>query len=445
MKIDNNELLNNLVQLAQKKGADECDIILNRSKSLSLSAFDAAIDKYQVSSSQLVGIRVIKDKKVGLSSSESLDQHSVETMVDQALDNSKFSSAAVHQTLENSLQREPVGSTEANFTSDTTAIDDKIKLALELESDVKELDSNAQVPYTAYADGESEKFYQNSTGVINYQKENFFQCYTSALLKDGDNSATYFDLSLANNFNKLEAKKCATNSYKVAKQLLHATPCTTGKYDIMFDINSLSDFFGAFQTIFSGQSAMEGKNKFKDQLGKLIAAKELTILDQPRFGQAFHKNYFDDEGFNMGDVALIKNGMLENFLHSSETANYFKLAHNARSSRGAKSSLNVQSTNTVILPGTTDNVLNGTVFKIIDLDGLHSGTDAISGDFSLGVRGMLMRDGKIEQNVKGVTISGNFFTLLNQIEAVGKQAFHNDYRSFFAPEIRFNSIDVAGA
>jgi PmbA protein len=438
------EILNDVQKQALKLGADECDVILSSGKSLSLSAYENKIDKYQVSSSQIVGLRVIKDKKIGLSSSESLEKESLETMCAQALDNAKYSSPAEFQSIKSEFSRSKELSSEANYKSDETAIDKKIDFALALESEVKALDKDAQIPYTGYGEDESETYYLNSEGVTTYRKENDFHGYTSSLLKSENDNATHFKLALGNRFSQLNAKALAEQSYKTAKMLLGATPCKTGKYNVVFDPNNMASLYGVFHGLLSAQSAMEGKNRFRDQLGTQVASKLLTIMDLPHYEDALHQQDFDDEGYSMDDVTMISEGVLNSFLHSSETANYFKVSHNGRSSRGPKSSLRVASTNTVIMPGNETNIYNGKVLKIIGLDGLHSGANPISGDFSFGARGILLNNGQEEQVVKGITVSGNFFELIKQIEAVGTKAFSNDYRTFFAPEILFGNVDIAG-
>jgi PmbA protein len=101
----------------------------------------------------------------------------------------------------------------------------------------------------------------------------------------------------------------------------------------------------------------------------------------------------------------------------------------------------------VIKAGTTDakQLYSGTVFKVIGLKGLHSGTNAISGHFSLAAEGMLMKDGEIQQYVKDVTLSGNFYQLLEQILAVGQTVEASSGLTFFSPDIRFEGLSVAGA
>ncbi|MGL5481873.1 MAG: metallopeptidase TldD-related protein, partial [Aeromonas veronii] len=70
--------------------------------------------------------------------------------------------------------------------------------------------------------------------------------------------------------------------------------------------------------------------------------------------------------------------------------------------------------------------------------------DAVSGDFSFGASGFLCRDGVRLQPVRGITVAGNFYRLLGELEAVGDTLHHNDGKGFYAPLIRFGGLSVAG-
>jgi PmbA protein len=93
---------------------------------------------------------------------------------------------------------------------------------------------------------------------------------------------------------------------------------------------------------------------------------------------------------------------------------------------------------------TEDHLFAGQTLEIIELQGLHSGTDPISGDFSLGANGFLHQDGQRVQAVRGITVAGNFYKMLNEIEAIGDQVHSAHHGCFFSPLVRFASLQIAG-
>ena len=98
---------------------------------------------------------------------------------------------------------------------------------------------------------------------------------------------------------------------------------------------------------------------------------------------------FDSEGFATQDNVLIANGQLNTLLHNSQTASYLGAVSTASASRSAKSSLDVSANHKVIATGNSSasEVKAGEYLELVELQGVHSGADAVSGDFSFGASG----------------------------------------------------------
>ena len=77
------------------------DLIIDEGESLSLSAQEGELDEYKISSSQVFGIRVIKDNKTGTAYSEASDDEALVTMLDQALTNASYAAEDEHETIQN--------------------------------------------------------------------------------------------------------------------------------------------------------------------------------------------------------------------------------------------------------------------------------------------------------------------------------------------------------
>ena len=82
--------------------------------------------------------------------------------------------------------------------------------------------------------------------------------------------------------------------------------------------------------------------------------------------------------------------------------------------------------------------------ELTDLTGLHSGANAISGNFSFGASGYLCKDGERIQAVRGITVAGNFYEMLNKISMIGNQQHWNEGRSALMPSIRFSDVAISG-
>lgn len=438
--------IDKVMDMAKAKGA-EADCILDKSNLLSLKAEEGELSEYKVSGSQVLGIRVIKDGKVGTSYSEALDDDSLSFMVDQALENAKFGKDDPNQKIAVERSEAFDGTNEKVFQSDNTPLDDKTKFALALESKIKEKDSSVKsAPYNNLSEVEHVRMYVNSKGTVCTQKEKTFSCYTSALIeKDGKQSMHYHG-SVARTFKDLDFNSVIEESYKHANGLLEGTPLKTGEYRIIFTTDILNSFIGNFAGLLSGKGAMNGTNPWKDKVGVKVATDKLTIVDNPTFDEAFTYCPFDDEGSLTKETTMIDGGTLKTFYHNSATADYFGVENTSHASRSPKGTLGVNGTNTIIKPGTDSesDLTKGEYFEIVAIQGLGSGSDIVSGDFSFGASGYLKKGDEIIQAVKGVTVSGNYFKVLNQISGFGDKTHSDSNKTFFAPLMVFEGMTVGG-
>ncbi len=435
------------INFALDQNVDGCDIIAANGKSLSLSAQNGEIDRFKVTSSNVLGIRIIKDQRVGISYSESLEENAVLKMVSQALEISQFSGIDEYQTISIPAEQSFTESNPLLYQEDNTPIESKIDLSLQLESNILGGDKRAKSsPYNSYADGESLSIYMNHLGTYCAQQEKIFSCYTSVLAEEGGRQAMYGEFDNARLFSQLDVEKCVSNSLQYALPLIGGKPVSTGKYDIIFTSDQLDQLFGCFASCFSGKAAKEGKSRFKDKINQSIASSLITITDSPQYKEGFYYSSFDDEGHPRSELTLVDKGVLKSLYHNTATANFFNIKSTGHGARSPKGALGVGGTHIVINTGETKDkdVSAGDHIKVIGLKGLHSGTNPISGHFSLAIEGIYYKGGEIHQYVRDVTISGNFFQLLESIVAVGDKVHSNSSRTFFAPQIRFTNISIAG-
>ena len=435
--------LEKVIELTTKAGAHASDAILNVGQSFSLSAQNNSIDKYNVSGSQVIGVRAIIDNKVGISYTESFDDDALEFAAKAAVENAKNSD--INEFEEITIQSDAL--TSKKHIANESSTQEKIDFCLRLESEVKAKDARVQaVPYNGLSESESHSYYLNSLGTFTADSESYLSCYTSALLNENDKNSMHYHSSIARSLAELDLATCVDESLEHAANWLDADSVDTGAYDIIFTPDSFVSVFNCFGNIFSAKSAWDKTNPFTEKIGSIVADERLSVLDVPMYHDAFFQYEFDSEAVKRRDLTLIENGVLKSFYHNTATANYFKTQTTGHASRGPKSSLGVAGTNKLISVGnaTHSELTGGTYLEIHALQGLHSGANAISGEFSFGASGYLCRDGKRIQAVKGFTVAGNYHKMLINIRALGDKLKHNTDKSFFTPLIRFADVRIAG-
>ena len=438
------EVMEKVIELSLANGAQGSDVILSEGKSFSASVQNADLDKYEVSGSKILGVRVIKDQKIGLSFTEDFTADSLEVVVSKAIENSQFSKVNENAFIANDSKE---SSSHIDNKTEEIEVNDLIELNKELESKVKELDKRVSgSPYNGVSENESKSHFLNSNGRYCYEEDYSLSCYTSALIKDGEKNSLHYYGSVAKKLSELDYQKCIDESFHHAKEWLDASPIKSGKYPVIFSIDQMQSLFGAFHRMYSAKARMEKSNPMSEKLNQQIFSKNLSILDVPTYEKALFASPFDSEGYAREDLTLIENGVLKNFFHNSETAAFFKEENNFRAARGARSALSVGGTHTLIQKGkdSEKDLTSQKYLMVHSMQGLHSGLNFMSGDFSFGASGYLMENGEALQAVNGITVAGNFYDLLNEIDGIGDTIHSNSSTSFFAPTIRFSKLTVAG-
>jgi PmbA protein len=435
------------LSMASDKGASGADVIGNRSESISFKAAGGKLDEYTISQDQVLGIRVIKHSKVGLAYSESLDPKALEYMVQTAVQNAEFAKAdETEQIAVNTSENIEVIDPDLNQQEDLV-IDSQIEFALSLESEVLKADSRVRsAPINELSMSQSDLYIANSAGRTCFHTEKTHYCLTSALMSEDGQNALHYHGMIGRKFSDLKVDHVVKQSIYHAAHFLKAKPISSGKYSVVFIPEVLHSLFGNFRSTFSAKSAIEKMNPWGEKRGDLVMDKRLSVTDDPTDKKGLAYTLFDSEGHRTSKLNLVENGVLKNFYHNTATANYYKTTSTGHAARGPKSSLGVSGTNIKIAlgPNTDASVKDGKYLHIVAIQGLGSGSDVMSGDFSFAASGYLMNGDKIEQVVKEVTISGNYYDILiNNIELVGDKEYATFNKYFFSPLIRFRDLTVS--
>jgi PmbA protein len=64
-------------------------------------------------------------------------------------------------------------------------------------------------------------------------------------------------------------------------------------------------------------------------------------------------------------------------------------------------------------------VAAGEAFYVQSVSGIHSGTNTVSGDFSVGAEGLMVRNGEFAEPIREVTIASTLPRMLSEITAIG--------------------------
>lgn len=427
-------------KLTDKKA--EADLIYSGSKNLKLSSFNGQLSEYKVSSSGILGVRAIKDGRVGIAFTEALDDSSLDFMIKEAIQNAETSEPNEHEKI---LPLSGSCLDIANYQSEPISIEEKTKLAIEMEMKVREADKRVvSVPYNSYSEGEFEQFYLSSRGRWTEYKDRSFTITSSALMEENGKKSNYYDFQSRHHFRELTPEHVRETALFHAKNLLRESSIPTGRYPVFFTADCLKEILDCFANLFSAKATIDKMNPWAQKIGSTVASQNLTISDQPLFEKSFRISRFDSEGVERKPLSLIENGELKSFYHNSVTASKMKTMTTGHASRGPSGSITVGGTDLVIT-GKNPVSMPGRYLEVIQLDGLYSGANRVTGNFSAGVKGYLWEGGERKVVFGNITLSGNIMELMKNVDVAGTTLQSSTDQSFFTVPLVFHDLSIAGS
>jgi TldD protein len=315
----------------------------------------------------------------------------------------------------------------------------------------------------AYSDAFSRIILANSEGTYIEQEKPSVVIGAFAIARDGDNvQQAHESLSSIQGYEYvLDKDELARKAAQKAVELLDAKPVKAGQYPVVVDQMLAGVFIHeAFGHLSEADFVYENpKAREMMTMGRRFGKGILSVFDDGSLPNLRGTTLYDDEGTPARRNWLIREGELVGRLHSRQTA-----AKMGESASGNARAINyrfapiVRMTNTGIENGDTsfEDMIKDIELGIYACDAYGGQTQLENFSFSSGYAYMI-RDGKIAEMVKDVILSGNLFTTLENIDAIG-----NDFKwlntgggcgkgsqfplpvGMGAPHIRIQNIVIGG-
>ncbi|NLI53192.1 MAG: TldD/PmbA family protein [Clostridiales bacterium] len=425
-------------------GCSACELYFASGESFEVNANGGEIDRYSVSRDAGVSVRVSIDGHEGYAYTERIDEP--EKLVDHAADNARCIESEDEHPMQTRQSYRSV--THVDSALKGLSETERIALAKRMEEVCLAADPRVRrVVYCAAEYGAGSVIMENSLGLLAERSSDTSAIYVMPSVQEGDEVQTGFAFRMGKE--AADADGCAKESVAEALGKLGAKPVASGCYRVLLRPFAVCDLLAAFASMFSADEAQKGCSLLAGKEGRQIASELVTLWDDP-FDEVAPRA-FDGEGTPCVKKAVIDRGELKTLLHNLKTAKKAGAQTTGNASRrSAAATVGVAPTVFRIQPGEKayETLLCelGDGLVITDLEGLHAGVDAVSGDFSLKAAGFLVQGGEIVRPVSNITVAGNFVTMMKDVTAVG-----NDFRfglpqgGFFgSPSMLVSGLTVAG-
>ena len=437
-----------LFKVGREMGLQEMEVFYTNTKSFSCKVFEQSVDSYSVSSTQGFSVRGIYEGKIGYTYTEDVSNYEAKTLIETIINHARYiekEEAAIiyggdeHYTPLN-LYHDAINQVSAQ---------DKINFLKAFERAAKAFDPRVKsVSYCSFANGESDILIENTNGLCLHEKSNHAYTYLDVLVSDGVANKSGSKFVVSTDFHLYDANALAQEIVEDALSKLGGKPMTSGTYPTVLSNEVASDLLDAMSSCFSAEVVMKKMSLLADKCDTPVAASCVTLFDNPHLENGLGSCSFDGEGVATKPKTIIESGVLKTYLHSLATAKHFKVEPTGNGMRsGYKSSIVISPSNFYFKPGELSrnslfNFVNQGIY-ITEVQGLHSGLNTISGDFSLAASGYRIEDGKQSTPISNITISGNFFSLLNSIENLGNDLFFN-LSGVGSPSLYLPNLTISG-
>lgn len=437
-----------LFKKGQQSGFRDMEIFYSSNKSTSVKVLDHEVKNYVITEQGGVSFRGIYHNNMGYSFTEKLDEQSIDLLVEEAMENAEiieiddqevlFAGADHYETLN-------------RYSEAVANVSPEELIAAAFEMEHVALNANSLVKRVIQCSAlksEGETIIVNTKGLHCHSKYTNLSAGIYLLASDGKQTATggEYDFTLKD-FAKLNFKKIAETAAKEAVSKLGADSITTGNYPIIFRYDTATELLESFVSIFSGEVVEKGFSRLQGKLGEKIAGDNITIIDDPLLEETPGAAAFDAEGYPTKKLELIKEGKLLSFMHNRKTAKKAGTESTGNATKSGYSGVvSVGPHNFYLQPGeaSLDHLIEKTdngVF-IVELQGTNAGINPVSGDFSLYGIGFIIQNGKLGRPINQITVSGNFYEILNNIEEIANDLHIRGAIS--SPSIKVKSLTVAG-
>ena len=444
-------LVEKLFEKGRQKGFQDQEIYYVNNKNLSISVYEGEIDKYSLSENSGLSFRALIDGKMGYAYTEILEEEALEMLVQEAYDNAKAIEVEDRVFLHDG-SGEYVAFDGYNEKLAQATVNEKIDFIMDLEQSVKNADPRVlRVSNNSYAEGESERWIKNTKGLDVKDRVNYCYALAMPVVSDGKDTRTGIGYDVSNDFKALSLEHIVNRSTDQALKMLGAVSTKSRNCPVVFKNSTFAEFFSEYMGLYSAESVQKNLSALKDKLNVKIASDVLTLIDDPHLPLGLSSSSFDAEGVATFKKEIISKGVLNTYLHNLKTAYKDGVASTGNASKASyKGTVGISPSNLLIQPGdlTFDQLISDIEFGVyvISLQGLHAGIDAISGDFSLQCYGYLIESGKLGKPVSQITVSGNYFELLKDIEAVANDfefsLIASDYTG--SGSVKVKSLTISG-
>lgn len=430
-------LARHCLEYARSQGADAVRITLTKSLLNLVGVLNGEVDKTSHALDRSLQLQLFAKGRFGSFSSNRLDKEGLEAFIREALDTVGMLEADAFRSLPSPerLAKDAVTGQELGLydpACETLTAEARREMAL---GSVAWPQEGLIAEEGEYSDSVFDSLTLDSQGLEARHTETSFEIGYESTVEDADGrhySSYWWDA--APRLEDLQLKGCAQKAYERARDQRNPQSVPSGKYTLILDSECASKVVTPVLSALGGYSLQQKNSFLTGSLGKQLFPQGLTILDVPRTKGDTGCRLFDSEGVATREMPVIENGVVKTYFLNTYISRKMEMEPTIEDATRVK-----------VMPfggcRTQEEVLQKVKDGIL-VTGFNGGnSNPATGNFSYGIEGFVIKDGKRLHPVREMLITGNFLTLWNHLVVAADDA--RPCLSKLVPTLAFSDVDFS--
>jgi PmbA protein len=398
---------------------------------------DRKLEKLQQSTENQMTLQLFVDGRFGSFSTNRIEKNELAIFIDKAIESVRFLAIDNNRQLPNvdiCYKGEGKGLALYDSNINTIGTDEKIQLAFDAVNEILGTDDRILSVQSSYNDGSSFGYLISSNGFEGESAISYFSLSVSVSVKGkGESKPESFWYHQALSYSDLLKSGIGKIALERTLQKIGQKKIESGSYSMLVDNMNSGRLLSPVLSALYG-SALQQKNSFLlDKKDQRVLSEKVTIIDDPHIPHSFGARYFDNEGVATQKRYIFDRGVLKTYF--IDTYNALKM--DVEPTIGSPSHLLFENGNRNM------EEMIKTLKKGILITGFNGGnSNSSSGDFSFGIEGFLIENGKLVLPVSEMNITGNMLTLWNKLIEIGNDPLLNE--AYQIPSLLFDEVEFSG-
>ncbi|TDO03819.1 TldD/PmbA family protein [Sunxiuqinia elliptica] len=407
------KLLQKVTEKALSKGGDYADLFFEHKIVNSLGLEDGKVNRAFSNIDFGVGIRVLKGDQTGFAYSETITPEAMLKAANTAANIASGSQAVSAQEIKEAM---PANYYTINKSWEDVSVPEKIPFIQKLNDQVFELDSRVSKVNAFLNDESAYVMFYSSEGVLTYDYRPMVSLGVVCVMEqNGQLENSYSARSFRKGFEFLNQEVVDLLANEVVDRtalLFDATKPKAGEMPVVMGAGGSGILLHeAIGHTFEADFNRKGTSIFADKMGKKVAENFVNIVDDGTLAENRGSINMDDEGNRSEKTYLVKDGILNSYIHDRISARHYQVDPTGNGRRESFRHVplpRMRATYMETGPHSREDIISD-VKKGIYVDNFSNGEVKIgAGDFTFYVKsGYLIENGKLTQPIKDINIIGN--------------------------------------